>query len=125
MLLVLRTIQKEIMSDLSASSSGSGKSSSVTNLFQRECKAAYLMVKVDTANDLLSVEELIQAMQHAGRNPTRRIIRKYWRPDTGRYSKVKDCAFMELYFRSNLLSTFLRNSKGATGNDGRRIKKSV
>lgn len=66
---------------MSDSSTSSGKNSN--NAFYRECKAAYLMVKVSTANDLLSADEFVQAMQHSGRNPTRRTVKKYWPTDAG------------------------------------------
>ena len=45
-------------------------------------RAAYLCVKESTAEDLSSVVELEAALQHAGYNPSRTLLDRYWTSDT-------------------------------------------
>ena len=45
-------------------------------------RAAYLCVKETTAEDLASAAELEAALQHAGYNPSRTLLDRYWTSDT-------------------------------------------
>ena len=45
-------------------------------------KAAYLCVKETTAEDLQSLSELEAALQHAGYNPSKTLLDRYWTGDT-------------------------------------------
>ena len=45
-------------------------------------RAAYLCVKETTAEDLASAPELEAALQHAGYNPSRTLLDRYWTSDT-------------------------------------------
>ena len=45
-------------------------------------RAAYLCVRESTAEDLSSVVELEAALQHAGYNPSRTLLDRYWTSDT-------------------------------------------
>ena len=45
-------------------------------------RAAYLCVKATTAEDLTSAVELEAALQHAGYNPSKTLLDRYWTSDT-------------------------------------------
>ncbi|XP_021359758.1 EF-hand calcium-binding domain-containing protein 7-like isoform X4 [Mizuhopecten yessoensis] len=47
-----------------------------------DCKAAYREVLDDIRKDITSKSVLLQALQETGRNPTERVLKKYWRSDT-------------------------------------------
>ncbi|KAK2156234.1 hypothetical protein LSH36_218g03056 [Paralvinella palmiformis] len=47
-----------------------------------ECKAAYLVVFDSMEENIETREQLIQVLQQAGRNPTKKCLRQYWTNDT-------------------------------------------
>lgn len=66
--------------------------------FQRECQAAYLMIKTDLEDRLSNVDELASALHQAGRNPSRKLLHKYWSSNSNGNSKKK--------YISQLINTF-------------------
>ncbi|XP_062603712.1 EF-hand calcium-binding domain-containing protein 7-like [Saccostrea cucullata] len=50
--------------------------------FYLECKAAYLSIYDNIKDEIDSLEDLIQVLQQAGRNPSKRVLSKYWKSDT-------------------------------------------
>lgn len=50
--------------------------------FNLECKAAYLSIYDSLKDKIDSVEDLVQVLQQAGRNPSKKVLAKYWRSDT-------------------------------------------
>jgi len=47
-------------------------------------RAAFLMIKGSTADDITSKEELLEALQFAGFNPTVSCINRHWSASTTR-----------------------------------------
>uniref|UniRef100_A0A8C5PPS5 EF-hand calcium-binding domain-containing protein 7 n=1 Tax=Leptobrachium leishanense TaxID=445787 RepID=A0A8C5PPS5_9ANUR len=47
-------------------------------LFYASCRAAYLTVFKSSLDSITSREQLCLVLQHAGRNPTNKILSKYW-----------------------------------------------
>ena len=54
----------------------------LTTPLDKQPRAAYLCVKETTAEDLVSALELEAALQHAGYNPSRTLLDRYWTSDT-------------------------------------------
>lgn len=50
--------------------------------FYLECKAAYLSIYDSVKDEIDSVEDLVQVLQQAGRNPSKKVLAKYWKSDT-------------------------------------------
>ncbi|XP_069126573.1 uncharacterized protein [Argopecten irradians] len=50
--------------------------------FILDCKAAYVDVIGDIRKDITNKSQLLQALQDTGRNPTERVLKKYWHADT-------------------------------------------
>lgn len=50
--------------------------------FYLECKAAYLSIYESVKDEIDSVEDLVQVLQQAGRNPSKKVLAKYWKSDT-------------------------------------------
>ncbi|XP_053432394.1 EF-hand calcium-binding domain-containing protein 7 isoform X1 [Nycticebus coucang] len=51
-------------------------------IFYMHCRAAYLTVFKSSLENIFSKDQLYLALQHAGRNPSQKIINKYWTPQT-------------------------------------------
>jgi len=62
----------------------------------RLSKAAYLMVKGSIGEDLVKREELIEALQYAGFNPTKRSIGRHWIDSTRRLTFSQFCNITEI-----------------------------
>lgn len=50
--------------------------------FYLECKAAYLSIYDSVKDEIDSLEDLVQVLQQAGRNPSKKVLAKYWKSDT-------------------------------------------
>ncbi|XP_052685411.1 EF-hand calcium-binding domain-containing protein 7-like isoform X3 [Crassostrea angulata] len=50
--------------------------------FYLECKAAYLSIYDSVKDEIDSVEDLVQVLQQAGRNPSKKVLARYWKSDT-------------------------------------------
>lgn len=50
--------------------------------FYLECKAAYLSIYESVKDEIDSVEDLVQVLQQAGRNPSKKVLARYWKSDT-------------------------------------------
>lgn len=50
--------------------------------FYLECKAAYLSIYDSLKDEIDSMEDLVQVLQQAGRNPSKKVLARYWRSDT-------------------------------------------
>lgn len=50
--------------------------------FYLECKAAYLSIYESVKDEIDSIEDLVQVLQQAGRNPSKKVLAKYWKSDT-------------------------------------------
>ncbi|XP_033738970.1 EF-hand calcium-binding domain-containing protein 7-like isoform X4 [Pecten maximus] len=50
--------------------------------FFTDCKAAYVEVVKDVRKDITSKSLLLQALQESGRNPSERVLKKYWNSST-------------------------------------------
>nr|XP_022315541.1 EF-hand calcium-binding domain-containing protein 7-like isoform X6 [Crassostrea virginica] len=50
--------------------------------FYLECKAAYLSIYDSIKDEIESEEDLVQVLQQAGRNPSKKVLAKYWKADT-------------------------------------------
>ncbi|XP_046374803.2 EF-hand calcium-binding domain-containing protein 7-like isoform X7 [Haliotis rufescens] len=66
----------------SAASHRSSGSSAHDSEFKVECKAAYLSVYDDLKDVISSEYDLSAVLQQSGRNPTRKILAKYWTDET-------------------------------------------
>ncbi|KAK7492908.1 hypothetical protein BaRGS_00015855 [Batillaria attramentaria] len=64
-----------------ASHSSHASRTSQSGELKLECKAAYLTVLDDVHDELTSKQDFILALQQAGRNPTQKMVRKYWDND--------------------------------------------
>ncbi|XP_004699430.1 EF-hand calcium-binding domain-containing protein 7 isoform X2 [Echinops telfairi] len=51
-------------------------------IFYMNCRAAYLTVFKSSLENIVSKDQLYLALQYAGRNPSQKIINKYWTPQT-------------------------------------------
>lgn len=65
-------------------------------IWLRECKAAYLGIKPNVAEDLVCVEELTRALQRAGFNPSWQTMERYWCNNTGSVSFDRFCDIVEM-----------------------------
>ncbi|XP_064606918.1 EF-hand calcium-binding domain-containing protein 7-like [Liolophura sinensis] len=65
----------------SAGSSRSQSSSSESDTVQ-DCKAAFLVIFDDLEDEIESKDQLEEVLQQAGRNPTEKMLRKYWSSST-------------------------------------------
>lgn len=54
--------------------------------FVYECKAGYLALYDDLSDNITSRQDLAQALQQTGRNPTKKHLDKYWRSSAGSVS---------------------------------------
>ena len=75
----------------------------------RVSRAAYLMVKGSIAEDLESSQELTEALQFAGFNPTQRSVRRHWSGTTHRLTFSQFCNITEIEpvpTQSSLVSMF-------------------
>jgi len=75
----------------------------------RLSKAAYLMVKGSIGEDLVKKEELVEALQYAGFNPTKRSIARHWIDSTRRLTFSQFCNITEIEpipTESSLISFF-------------------
>ena len=63
---------------------------------ERLSRAAYLMVKGSTAEDLESEQELLEALQFVGFNPTQKSIRRHWSTSTTRLTYSQFCNITEI-----------------------------
>lgn len=61
----------------------------------RECRLAYLSVLSSTTEDMTSSKELTLALQFSGRNPSQKIIKKYWKHSTRSISYSEFCDIMK------------------------------
>lgn len=50
--------------------------------FYLECKAAYLSIYDSIQDEIDSVEDLVEVLQQAGRNPSKKVLARYWKSDT-------------------------------------------
>ncbi|EDO42554.1 predicted protein [Nematostella vectensis] len=62
--------------------------------FMKECRAAYLSVLPSTSEKITSTEELMQALQFGGRNPSRKVMEKYWKTNTDNITYNDFCDIM-------------------------------
>lgn len=62
--------------------------------FMKECRAAYLAVLSSTTEKITSIDELILALQFGGRNPSMKVVHKYWKHDTDSISYNDFCDIM-------------------------------
>ncbi|CAH3028546.1 unnamed protein product [Porites evermanni] len=62
--------------------------------FMKECRAAYLAVLSSTTEKITSIDELILALQFGGRNPSVKVVQKYWKHDTDSISYNDFCDIM-------------------------------
>ena len=62
----------------------------------RISRAAYLMVKGSLAEDLVSIQELAEALQFAGFNPTKRSLSRHWLETTSRLTYSQFCNITEI-----------------------------
>jgi len=73
-----------------------GENEDKTDRVVRLSKAAYLMVKGSIGEDLVKKEELIEALQYAGFNPTKRSIGRHWIDSTRRLTFSQFCNITEI-----------------------------
>ncbi|KAI0209505.1 EF-hand calcium-binding domain-containing protein 7 [Lamellibrachia satsuma] len=59
--------------------------------FKYECKAAYLVTFEDTSNVITSKSQLLEVLQQVGRNPTMKVLNKFWKSDTESVSFDEFC----------------------------------
>lgn len=62
--------------------------------FMKECRAAYLAVLSSTTEKITSIDELILALQFGGRNPSKKVVQKYWKHETDSISYNDFCDIM-------------------------------
>ncbi|XP_006879832.1 PREDICTED: EF-hand calcium-binding domain-containing protein 7 [Elephantulus edwardii] len=63
-------------------------------MFYMTCRAAYLSVFKSSLENIISKEQLYLALQHAGRNPSQKIINKYWTPQTAKLNFDDFCIIL-------------------------------
>ncbi|XP_051020647.1 EF-hand calcium-binding domain-containing protein 7 [Acomys russatus] len=51
-------------------------------VFYMNCRAAYLTIFKSSLENIISKDQLYQALQHAGRSPSQKTINKHWTPQT-------------------------------------------
>jgi len=73
-----------------------GTSEDKEDRMSRIAKAAYLMVKGSLAEDLENIEELTEALQFAGFNPTKRSLTRHWLETTNRLTYSQFCNITEI-----------------------------
>merc|ERR1712048_877622 len=62
--------------------------------FMKEAVAVYLSVNSDVKEDVTSPDELMLLLQHAGRNPSKATLDKYWSKDTDSYTFKQFCSIL-------------------------------
>ncbi|XP_075792263.1 EF-hand calcium-binding domain-containing protein 7 isoform X1 [Pelodiscus sinensis] len=67
---------------LSESSQAKKSQYSEEETFYMNCRAAYLAVFKSSLENIKSKEQLCLVLQQAGRNPSQKVIHKYWTPQT-------------------------------------------
>ncbi|XP_038608521.1 EF-hand calcium-binding domain-containing protein 7 isoform X1 [Tachyglossus aculeatus] len=63
--------------------------------FYLNCRAAYLSVFKSSLESIISRDQLCLALQQAGRNPSQKIISKYWTPQTAKLNFDDFCAILK------------------------------
>ncbi|MBN3316129.1 EFCB7 protein, partial [Atractosteus spatula] len=63
--------------------------------FYRNCRAAYLAVFRSSLVNISSKEELCLVLQQAGRNPSRKVLGKYWTPRTTKLNFDDFCEILK------------------------------
>nr|XP_045007086.1 EF-hand calcium-binding domain-containing protein 7 isoform X2 [Jaculus jaculus] len=63
-------------------------------IFYMNCRAAYLTVFKSSLENIISKDQLCLALQHAGRNPSQKIINKYWTPQTAKLNFDDFCIIL-------------------------------
>uniref|UniRef100_F6PL71 EF-hand calcium-binding domain-containing protein 7 n=1 Tax=Ornithorhynchus anatinus TaxID=9258 RepID=F6PL71_ORNAN len=63
--------------------------------FYLNCRAAYLSVFKSSLESIISRDQLCLALQQAGRNPSQKIINKYWTPQTAKLNFDDFCAILK------------------------------
>lgn len=77
--------------------------------FEYQCKAGYLVVFDDLDDNITNEMQLREALQQSGRNPTRRILEKYWTKNTSRltYDEFVDiCRKIPVTTEEDLMKAF-------------------
>ncbi|XP_060062311.1 EF-hand calcium-binding domain-containing protein 7 isoform X2 [Erinaceus europaeus] len=64
-------------------------------IFYMNCRAAYLTVFKSSLENIISKDQLYLALQHAGRNPSRKTINKYWTPQTAKLNFDDFCIILK------------------------------
>ncbi|KAK3727872.1 hypothetical protein QZH41_010599, partial [Actinostola sp. cb2023] len=63
--------------------------------FKNECRGAYLSVVKSTSEPITSMCELSLALQCGGRNPSKKLLQKYWQSDMDSISYNEFCDIMQ------------------------------
>ncbi|KAI5243593.1 Ef-Hand Calcium-Binding Domain-Containing Protein 7 [Manis pentadactyla] len=63
-------------------------------IFYKNCRAAYLTVFKSSLENIISKDQLYLALQHAGRNPSKKTINKYWTPQTAKLNFDDFCIIL-------------------------------
>ena len=84
------------VSDIIWNKNMNGTSEDKEDRMSRIAKAAYLMVKGSLAEDLENIEELTEALQFAGFNPTKRSLTRHWLETTNRLTYSQFCNITEI-----------------------------
>ncbi|XP_063057873.1 EF-hand calcium-binding domain-containing protein 7 isoform X2 [Engraulis encrasicolus] len=63
--------------------------------FYLDCRAAYLVVFKSSLSNITSKEQLCHVLQQAGRNPSLKLLNKYWTPRTKRLTFDDFCEILK------------------------------
>ncbi|XP_012697695.2 EF-hand calcium-binding domain-containing protein 7 [Clupea harengus] len=63
--------------------------------FYMNCRAAYLSVFKSSLSNITSKEQLCHVLHQAGRNPSQKLLNKYWTPRTKRLNFDDFCAILQ------------------------------
>lgn len=64
-------------------------------IFYMNCRAAYLTIFKSSLESIISKDQLYQALQHAGRNPSQKTLNKYWTPQTAKLNFDDFCVILK------------------------------
>jgi len=83
-----------------------------------ELKSIYLSVLQNIQEEITTPEELLLLLQHAGRNPSKKTLEKYWGPKTDSYTFQQYCSIVKQEKTPNKRDLLKAFKKIDVNNDG-------